>query len=111
MSSIINNSNKEQSGFLVYILKKACADSYAWVIKEHIEHDVDKTKIKFDGDLGTKQFLAKYGDFSNDRFFICYGSSKYLETRIMSECDFYAMKRYQVIKDEINDEYIFVEIQ
>ena len=95
--------------FLVYILKKADSERYAWVIKEHIEHDVDKLKIKFDGDLGTKQFLAKYGDFSDDRFFICCGSSEYLETRIISESDFYAMKRLQVIKNDVNGNYDYLE--
>ena len=103
-------STDKMAEFLVYILKKGDSDGYAWVVKKHIDYDVDKKKIKFDGDLGTNQFLAKYGDFSNDRFFICSGSSEYLETRIISECDFHVMKRLQVTKNSETGCYDYLEV-
>lgn len=95
--------------FLVYIFKNADIDKYAWVVKEHIPYNVDKKTVKFDGDLGTKQFLNKYGDFSEDNFYICSGDKKFLESRVISRLEFDMMNKQHVRKTEYG-EYTFVNL-
>jgi hypothetical protein len=99
--------NNNIAEFLVYIFKNSDNDKYAWIVKEHIPYDIDKNTVKIDGDLGTNQFLNKYGDFSEDNFYICSGDKKFLENRVISRLEFDMMNKKHVQKNEYN-KYIFV---
>lgn len=93
-----NNMTNDNVKFLVYILKNNCEDGYAWVIKKHIPYDIDKKTVKVDGDLGTQQFLKKYGDFSNNGFYICIGNKEFLDKRLINKYEFNNMEKSIITK-------------
>ena len=84
--------------YLVYLLKAKTDDGYGWIIKKNIEELVDPKSVKFDGFLSTKQFMDKYGDYS-DNFYICEGDDKYMEQRLLSKDEFDNMDKYLYYKN------------